>query len=222
MGARTHQEPVLVTPAERSDDWYEKAAVRRRRLAVARLEKAMPLFAPLAEAAVPVRTGAEVRAAEEASWDRCRALEEANASRQRAAAAEYRAAVAARVSPEVMADLDAWVATHSTGLRAAYLAQPAYLADHWHQVLRRLDAGEAPVEPPVAPKPRRPVDPEAAYAVIAASPDPLRHADVASRLGCANVLDVIAAVLALRDAGRVVNVERTHRHRGFLATERAA
>lgn len=207
----------IVTPYERSDKWCEKAAVRRRGLAVKRIEKNVPLFAPILAAQVPTKSGDELRLEEQASWDKCRAIEDAADARFLAAAAAYRADVAARVSPETMAQLDAWVATRGP-MHAGYLAQPAYLADHWYQVRQRLDKGDAPIVAPVAPKRRADVDPDAVYAVIAAAPAPLRHVDIADRLGaCVVLLDVIRVVLALRDEGRVVMG-----HRGFVAAERKA
>ena len=132
---------------ERDDTWYDKAAVRRRRLKIGRISLAMPLFAPLVPEMVPERTGAEIRAAEEQLDARAEEMTRAFDERMRARATELRAYVAERVTPEVMAALDAWVAERgASGLRARHLADPTYLADHWHQIRRRVDAGLPAVE----------------------------------------------------------------------------
>jgi len=94
----------------------------------------------------------------------------------------------------------------------------------WTVIRQRAERGEPlfPKWTPAEAKPRAAVDPEAAYAVIAASPIPLFAAGVADALGGATVLDVAEAVRALREAGRVVTVERNGKLRGFTTAERAA
>lgn len=135
--------PPIIAPDERPDEWYDKAAKRRRKLAVKRLEKAMPLFAPLADAKVPEVSGAELRQRETAQWAKdeqhWRDFDAMMLERAKA----YRADIEARVPADVMAQLDAWVAERrdGPGLRARYLQDPTYLADHWHTIMRRLDMG---------------------------------------------------------------------------------
>ncbi len=100
---------------------------------------------------------------------------------------------------------------------------PSTLWTIWTGIRQRAKRGE-PLLPrwtPAEAKPRAAVDPEAAYAVLAASPVPLLASGIADALG-ATVLDVAEAVRALRDAGRIVMVERAGRLRGFTTAERAA
>lgn len=65
-----------------------------------------------------------------------------------ASAEDRRLYVGAKVGPDVLAELDAYVVARSNGIRGRYLADPTYLADHWRQIQRRVDAGLPPLETP--------------------------------------------------------------------------
>lgn len=77
----------------------------------------------------------------------------------------------------------------------------------WTRAASNVEKGELThreYSPFADPKPRKPCDPELVARVLAKAPAGLTHGDVCDALGPdAHILDTVAAVLKLRDTGRV-------------------
>ena len=186
--------------------WYQKSAERFNRAEAQRF----PLLAAMG--AIRTYTGEErqaeaeaARVASEQHWA------EVN-QRLTARAAEFRARVSALISAEDLARLDAYCAAQ------AWLTDPAYLAEFWAGVERRVQGGGPPLETwtPEAERPRATVEPDVAHAALVAACGPVTHTMVADAIG-APILDTITAVLCLRDSGRAVPVLRHGKFRGWAA-----
>ncbi len=135
-------------------------------------------------------------------------------------AAQARAEAMATAGAAVILEIDAILA-------ASPLISTAGPSTHWTiwtYIRTRAQRGEElwPRWTPAMVKPRAWVDPEAVYAVLAASPVPLGSTAIADALGGATILDVAEAERTLRAAGRIVAVETRNRFRGFTTAERAA
>lgn len=133
------------TPYEERDAaWYEAAAARTNRNKIRRVEMHAPLFAAKPELLETFVTPDDRRRMD-AAIEADPGLAPLKAMHA-ASAEDRRLYVASKVGPEVLAELDAYVVARSSGIRGRYLADPTYLADHWLQIQRRVDAGLPPIE----------------------------------------------------------------------------
>lgn len=113
--------------------------------------------------------------------------------------ATYRAACAARVDAETLAQMDAYVV-------GTFHGKAHYAADFWHHAADRLAAGGgafAPQQIAVEPEPRRAVGADEARCALARFPAGASISEILDAGACpgATVLDVVAAFVGLRDQG---------------------
>lgn len=122
------------TPLEERDEaWYAASAARFNRAEARRV----PLLAAMG--AARQYTPEERRAEFETAQANSARIEAETNARMETRAAELRDHVGAIIGGDALAELDAYV------LARRYLQSPAYRADFWHTIYRRVDDGLPPI-----------------------------------------------------------------------------